>query len=235
MLNPNLRLQKVLAQAGLAASRRKAEVLILEGAVTVNGKLVTELGTKVNPLKDSIKVNGKLIHTETQLLYIAFNKPNGMICALSDPQGRSNLGDVLRHLPARVNPIGRMSISAEGLLLLTNDGELAEKILKSKIIPKTYLIKVRGHPELKDLDRLRIGQIRIEKRLPNKSWIELKTTGSKSLDYKEILSRRGWLVDKIVRTEIKKISVRSIEPGAYLFLGRKDFEKLLDTGSRNAR
>lgn len=231
------RLQKVLAHVGIA-SRRKAEILILEGAVTVNGKLVTELGTKVDPQKDKIKVNGKLILTEVEPIYLALYKPKGVISAFSDPQDRPHLGTLLRGIREKVNPIGRMDFNSEGLILLTNDGDLANQIAKSKDLSKTYLVKVKGHPgpeELKFLKQgiftaqgvVRFDSYELDQKLKSKSWIKLNVLEGAHLDLRELLNRRGLLVDKIVRTAIGKISTKDMKPGDFRFLRKRDFESLV--------
>lgn len=231
------RLQKVLARSGVA-SRRKAELLILEGAVTVNGRTVTELGTKVDPVSDKIKVNGQMIMTEVEPIYMALYKPKAVISALSDPEGRQHLGDLLRGVRERVVPIGRMDYNSEGLLLLTNDGKLAEKVSKARGIPRIYMIKIKGHPTEKDLDFLkrgiftaegvvRVASMGVEQALKNKSWLKLEVTEGASLDLRELLNHRGLLVDRIVRTAIGNVTVQGLEPGEFKFMKRQDFEKLI--------
>jgi 16S rRNA U516 pseudouridylate synthase RsuA-like enzyme len=142
------RLQKVLAHAGVA-SRRAAERLILEGRITVNGAVVTELGTKVDPERDAIKVDGKrLAAAPAGRTYLALHKPRGVVTTLSDPEGRPTVKDYLRGIKARVYPVGRLDFASEGLLLLTDDGMLARDLMHpSRGVEKTYLVKVKGQPE----------------------------------------------------------------------------------------
>ncbi|MBI3542154.1 MAG: rRNA pseudouridine synthase [Deltaproteobacteria bacterium] len=231
------RLQKVLARCGVA-SRRNAELLILEGNVTVNGRPVVELGTKVDPTKDKIKVNGTLIYTEVEPIYIALYKPKGMISSLVDPEGRRHIGHILNSIRERVIPIGRLDYNSEGLLLLTNDGTLAERILKARELPKVYMVKVKGHPTDRDLDFLKRGfftaegvvrfaSYGVEQALKSKSWIKLEVTEGSRLDLREMLNHKGLLVDRIVRTAIGSVSIQGLEPGEYRFLKRTDFERLL--------
>ena len=154
---PAERLQKIIAAAGIA-SRRKAEELIASGLVSVNGHIVTELGSKADPAHDHIKVNGKLIGAPERAVYILLNKPKGYVTTLSDPEGRPTVLDLVRGLGARVYPVGRLDYASEGLLLLTNDGELARALMHaSSHVPKTYLVKVSGRPTAEDLDKLRRG------------------------------------------------------------------------------
>ncbi|MBB6635443.1 pseudouridine synthase [Cohnella thailandensis] len=150
------RLQKILANAGIA-SRRKCEELITSGKVTVNGETVTELGVKADPAVDEIAVNGKKILKESKV-YIVFNKPKGVITAVSDPKGRSVVTDYLKDVKQRVYPVGRLDYDSEGLLLLTNDGELANKLAHPKHhVPKTYLATVERVPHGSALEKLAKG------------------------------------------------------------------------------
>jgi 23S rRNA pseudouridine2605 synthase len=162
------RLQKILAQAGIA-SRRAAEQIILEGRVQVNGQTVTELGTKADPSRDHIRVDGKLLHGPEPQRYFLLNKPRGYVTTLDDPEGRPTVARLLgesaqkkvtgehRELP-RLYPVGRLDYLSEGLLLMTNDGALANRLSKaSNGVAKTYLVKVAGKPSSDALDQLRRG------------------------------------------------------------------------------
>src|SRR6478735_5577865 len=127
---PSERLQKIIASAGIA-SRRKAEQMISSGLVEVNGKTVTELGTKADPERDHIRVNRKLLHGAERHVYLLMNKPKGYVTTAHDPEGRPTVMDLLRGIRARVYPVGRLDYASEGLLLLTNDGELAQGLMKA--------------------------------------------------------------------------------------------------------
>jgi 23S rRNA pseudouridine2605 synthase len=141
---PEERLQKILSRAGVS-SRRKAEQLIQEGRVTVNGAVLTELGSKADLDRDHIKVDGKLLHAPTRMITIALNKPHGVVTTVSDPQGRPTVMELVRGVKQRVYPVGRLDYASEGLLLLTNDGELANAVTSASThIPKTYLVKSNG-------------------------------------------------------------------------------------------
>jgi 23S rRNA pseudouridine2605 synthase len=154
---PSERLQKIIAAAGIA-SRRSAEKLIISGAVSVNGTMVTELGTKADPEHDHIRVNGKLLHGTERQVYLLMNKPKGYVTTVSDPEGRPTVMDLLRGIRVRVYPVGRLDYASEGLLLLTNDGELAHKLMKAAShVPKVYLVKVAGVPDPAGLERIRRG------------------------------------------------------------------------------
>ncbi len=138
------RLQKILSQAGVA-SRRQAERFMVEGRVTVNGAIVTELGSKADLERDHIKVDGRLIHAPKHLIYIALHKPNNTVTTVTDPERRATVMELLKGVKERVYPVGRLDYHSEGLLLLTNDGEMANAIMSAAThLPKTYLVKVNG-------------------------------------------------------------------------------------------
>ena len=154
---PTERLQKIIAAAGVA-SRRNAEKLIASGAVSVNGQIVTELGSKADPERDHIRVNGKLLHGAERHVYLLMNKPKGYVTTVSDPEGRPTVMDLLHGIRLRVYPVGRLDYASEGLLLLTNDGELAHKLMKAAShVPKVYVVKVAGVPDLAGLEKIRRG------------------------------------------------------------------------------
>lgn len=154
---PSERLQKIIAAAGIA-SRRKAEELIAGGLVSVNGQTVTELGSKADPERDHIKVNGKLLGRPERHVYLLLHKPKGYVTTVTDPEGRPTVLDLVRGVGARVYPVGRLDYLSEGLLLLTNDGELAQKLTHaSSHVPKTYLVKVSGRPAEEQIEKLRRG------------------------------------------------------------------------------
>ncbi len=141
------RLQKIIAAAGIA-SRRKAEELITSGRVQVNGQTVTELGTKADPEKDHIRVNGKLLHGAQRHVYLLLNKPKGFVTTVSDPEKRPTVMSLVRGVGSRVYPVGRLDYASEGLLLMTNDGTLAHRLMKAAShVPKTYVVKVSGQAE----------------------------------------------------------------------------------------
>ena len=154
------RLQKVMSQAGIA-SRREAEKMILAGRVKVNGTLVKELGTRVNSARDKIVVDGKLIAAQEHI-YVVLNKPKGVVSTAKDERERKTVIDLLTEIKQRVYPVGRLDYNTEGVLLLTNDGELTNMLIHPKYkIYKTYIAKVAGIPTEEKLDLLRVG-IRLE-------------------------------------------------------------------------
>ncbi|MBQ8160833.1 MAG: rRNA pseudouridine synthase [Clostridia bacterium] len=152
-----MRLQKYIAISGVA-SRRSAEKLIADGHVMVNGQTVREMGITVDEGKDQVRVDGKLIHPETQKHYIAYNKPMGQVTTVSDPEGRDTVMDIFRDYPVRLFPVGRLDYDSEGLLLLTNDGEMMQNLTHpSHEVPKTYLCKVSNQLSEESVRRLRAG------------------------------------------------------------------------------
>ncbi len=152
-----MRLQKYLAMCGVA-SRRTAEKMIAEGRVKVNGKTVTEMGVQVDEAADRVEADGKTVHMEAEKHYIAYYKPVGEVTTASDPEGRETVMDKFRDYPVRLFPVGRLDYDSEGLLLLTNDGEMMNKLLHpSREVPKSYLCMVSNHVTEEELRRLRQG------------------------------------------------------------------------------
>jgi 23S rRNA pseudouridine2605 synthase len=154
---PAQRLQKIIAAAGIT-SRRKAEELITAGLVSVNGQTVTELGTKADPEVDSIKINGQPLAGAERYVYLLLNKPKGHVTTVTDPEGRPTVMDLVPGIGARIYPVGRLDYLSEGLLLLTNDGALAQKLTHaSSHVPKTYVVKISGKPADSEIEKLRGG------------------------------------------------------------------------------
>src|SRR5271165_4516082 len=165
---PAERLQKIIAAAGIA-SRRKAEELITSGLVSVNGQTVTTLGSKADPEIDYIKVNGKPLRGPERHVYLLLHKPKGYVTTVTDPEGRPTVLDLVRGVGARIYPVGRLDYLSEGLLLLTNDGELAQKLTHaSSHVPKTYLVKISGKPDDAEVAKLRSGLFLPAERSPLK-------------------------------------------------------------------
>jgi 23S rRNA pseudouridine2605 synthase len=151
------RLQKIIAAAGIA-SRRKAEELITQGRVSINGHTITELGSKADPATDHIKVDGKLLRGAERHVYFLLNKPKGYVTTVSDPEGRPTVMDLVKNVNTRIYPVGRLDWASEGLLLLTNDGDLASKLTHaSSHVQKTYLVKIAGRATAEDIEKLRRG------------------------------------------------------------------------------
>ncbi len=230
------RLQKILAQAGIA-SRRKAEEMIEEGQVTVNGK-IAKIGDKADFTVDHIKVNGTLLRKLEDPFYVVMNKPKGVISMMSDPEGRPTLADFLVKLKVRVNPVGRLDFNSDGLILLTNDGAMAEKIQKSDAFPRVYHVKVKGHITTEMIDRLNRGMraahkfvkplsVRIHEELNRKTKIEIAFLNAANVDVKTYFEEKGFLVEKITRTSVGHITLHGLEPGMYKTVPKTKFEALV--------
>lgn len=217
------RLQKILARAGVT-SRRKAEQLILEGRVTVNGQVVDRLGAKADLERDHIKVDGKLLHAPKRLIYLAMNKPDGVVTTLHDPQGRRTVLDLLPKIRERVYPVGRLDYHSEGLLLLTNDGEFANQILRAaNHVPKTYLVKVNGMLTPEQEEEFRRGiplygrktapaGLRLVKRAAN-PWYEVRLIEGRQNQIRLMFRHFGRLVEKLRRIKIGFLELGSLKPG----------------------
>lgn len=233
------RLQKILSQAGIA-SRRKAEEIILEGRVKVNGKLVTTLGTKADLMVDHIKVDNKLIHAPKQLLYLMLNKPKEVVTTLEDPQGRTTVVEFLRGVKERVYPVGRLDYHSEGLLLLTNDGEFANRIMSKKTnIIKTYVVKANGMLTLDQLEEFRAGiplfgiktkpaHIKVLSRAEN-PWYEIQLTEGRQNQIRMMFKHFGFLVEKLKRVRIAFIELGPLKPGALRHLTNEEVSKFRRT------
>lgn len=223
MIMKSERLQKIIAAAGIA-SRRKAEELILQGRVSVNGRTVSELGTRADPLEDHIKVDGKLVHVSSRRIYILLNKPRQVISTVSDPQGRVKVTDLVK-VRERVYPVGRLDYDTEGLILLTNDGEFARIASRAgEALPKLYEVKVRSVPEEETLQRLRAG-IRLKdgtklsrcRIVPlkegNNPWFEVTLTQGRNRQIREMFEAAGHPVMKLRRTRIGFLTDKGLSPG----------------------
>jgi 23S rRNA pseudouridine2605 synthase len=236
---PQERLQKILARAGIA-SRRKAEELIQAGQVTVNGRIVTELGSKADPEQDHIKVGNKLLRDAPPLVYLALHKPKGVMTTLSDPEGRETIVKYLKGVKERVYPVGRLDYASEGLLLLTNDGELANRITSARHhVPKVYEVKVNGTltPEQEEMFRTGVplggrrtapAQLKRVSGGPN-PWYEVTLIEGRKNQIREMFRHFGRLVEKLRRTRIGFLEL-DIPSGKFRPLSEKEiarFRKIL--------
>lgn len=230
------RLQKILAEIGIA-SRRKAEEMIIEGRVTVNGKVAT-IGMKADLNRDHIKLNGKLLIRPEPKVYLIVNKPKGVVTSLHDPEGRPTIKDFLKGVKYRVFPVGRLDYDSEGLLLLTNDGNFTHSVLHpSKKIPKTYLVKVREVLEDDEIEKLRKG-IRLEdgvtapakvkriRKTENNSWLEITLHEGKKRQIRRMLDKVGHPVLKLKRIRINGIELGNLESGKYRYLMPDEVDKI---------
>src|SRR3954465_9876105 len=238
------RLQKIIAHAGFA-SRREAEAMIREGRVTLNGRVVTELGTRADADRDHIKVDGKLITHAEPHRYILLYKPKEVMTTGEDPQGRRTVIDLVRGIRERIYPVGRLDFHSEGLVLLTNDGELAFKVSHpTHGSVKTYSVKVRGVPEERLVDKLRRGiTIDGKRTLPcdiermhttgkrddeGNSWFEVKLREGRTQQIRKMFQAVGHPVSKLRRVAIGPISDPKLTPGVWRELTKQEV-KMLET------
>jgi pseudouridine synthase len=220
------RLQKILAHAGLA-SRREAERWIAEGRVTINGTVVRKLGTQADPGKDSIKVDGKRIRPAAAPLYYAFHKPPGLITTLNDPQHRPDLTPFVRELgeKQRVFPVGRLDYNTSGLLLLTNDGELAQRLMHPRFgVKKLYHVKLSACPTEEELARLRKGirledgitapaRVRVLEKLKKNAWVEIEIHEGRKREVRRMFEMLGYFVEKLIRVRMGAVVLGKLAPG----------------------
>ena len=231
------RIQKILARAGVA-SRREAERMMLEGRVLVNGKVVDQLGFKADSLKDHIKVNGKRLFRPEPKITLVLNKPRGYLSTVKDPAGRPTVIDLLKGVKWRVYPLGRLDFDAEGLLLLTNDGDLAYQLSHPKFsIPRTYWAKVEGVPEKKELMHLKRGVMledgearvisaHILRQMEKHSWVEAAVTEGRNHLVKRIFSAIGHPVLKLKRVGFGPIRLGNLPVGQLRSLTDEEMEGL---------
>jgi 23S rRNA pseudouridine2605 synthase len=235
------RLQKLIAASGLA-SRRKAEILILEGRVSVNGRVITQLGAKANPETDYVKVDGKLIREPSRKIYILLNKPRQVISSVADPQGRVKVTDLV-NVGKRIYPVGRLDYNTEGLILLTNDGEFSKIVSAAgKRFPKVYHVKVRSTPDVAVLAKLREGvrfktglQLARCKVEPLKeganSWYEVTLVQGKNRQIREMFEAVGHPVMKLRRVRIGFLTDKGLAVGAFRHLTSGELERILSEKS----
>ena len=228
------RLQKVIADCGIS-SRRKAEELIQSGKVQVNNEVVREMGLKVDPFRDQIRVNGTVIDLEAvQKVYLLFHKPRGCVTTVFDPEGRPTVMDYIKGVPQRIYPVGRLDFHSEGLLLLTNDGEVANMVAHpSHSVQKVYEVKIFGHISHSILDGLKKGvqteigflrpkSVRPIKQLHNKTWLEIRLLEGKNREIRRLCEAMNLTIDKLRRVAIENLTIDGISPGNFQFLSKKE-------------
>lgn len=240
-----VRLQKILSQAGVT-SRRKAEEYILAGRVRVNGKIAAELGAKADPDKDTILVDGKRIEPKQPKVAVLLNKPDGFITSLRDPEGRPTVTRLVDTVPVRLYPVGRLDFHTEGLLILTNHGDLAQSIEHpSHAIEKVYIAKVKGVPEEKALERLRKGIFLEGKRtLPARiavletrknAWLEITIREGRQNQIRKMFDAIQHPVIRLKRIAIGFLRDDKLRTGEYRFLTQQEIRKFLAMGEVKAK
>jgi len=232
------RLQKIIAAAGIC-SRRAAEELILAGKVQVNDRVVRQLGTRADTGRDEIRIDGRLITTEVERVYLMLNKPAGYVTTLKDPEGRPVVTDLVRDVGQRVYPVGRLDYDSEGLLILTNDGAFAERVQHPRYeIPRTYLAKVRGRVTRKELQSLLKGieledgpftvdGIQEEKFNEKSQWLRVTISEGRNRIIRRAMEALGHPVARLIRVSLGSLELGSLKPGEHRQLRRKEVEGLL--------
>ncbi len=232
------RLQKIIAAAGIC-SRRAAEDLILAGKVQVNDRVVRQLGTKADPERDEIRVDGRMITTEVERVYVMLNKPAGYVTTLKDPEGRPIVTDLLYEIGQRVYPVGRLDYDSEGLLILTNDGEFAERIQHPRYeVPRTYLAKVRGRVTRKEIQSLvngieledgpfTVDGIQEEKYNEKSQWLRVTISEGRNRIIRRAMEALGHPVARLIRISLGNLELGNLKPGEYRRLQKREIEGLL--------
>lgn len=233
-----IRLQKYIADCGVT-SRRKAEDLIVEGKVKVNGRICVQLGTKVDTDNDVVMVNDEIIdRAAVDHLYLVLNKPRSYVTTMSDPEGRKTVMDLVP-INTRVFPVGRLDYLSEGLLLLTNDGEIANKIIHPSFnVTKTYEVKVFGKINEAILKKLKAGvtahdgvlkpkSVRVIEQLPNKTWLEFRLNEGKNREIRRICEACGVTIDKLKRVAIGGLAIEGTAPGKWNYISKSDLLKCI--------
>ena len=230
------RLQKFLARAGVA-SRRRAEELILQGRVTVNDKIVTQLGTKVAPARDEIRVDGERIRSVSEQAYVLLNKPRGILSTMEDKRGRRALGDLVK-IPARLFPVGRLDADSEGLVLLTDDGELANLLTHPRYRhDKEYRVLVNGHPSEKTLAAWRRGvvidgettapaRVDVLQKEKDSSWLRIVMHEGRKRQIRRVAALLGHPVRELKRVRLGPLSLGTLEVGQWRYLTAKEIGEL---------
>jgi 23S rRNA pseudouridine2605 synthase len=228
------RLQKILAHAGVT-SRRKAEEMIQQGRVTVNGHMITELGSKADPSEDVIKVDGKKLRTAEHHVYILLNKPKNVMSTSSDPQNRPTVLEYVKgRVKERVYPVGRLDFGSEGLLILTNDGEFTKFMTKAGVVSKVYQVKIAGKPTERAIERLRGGVYIDNERLapceikPFKGgenpWYEVTLHQGRNQQIRRMFLSIGHPVEKLRRVRIGFLEDKKLGPGEWRFLTEQEVQ-----------
>ena len=233
------RLQKIISAAGIA-SRRHAEKLITAGRVSIDGIVVNELGAKADAERNIIRIDGKIISVEKTNLYIALNKPAGFVTTMSDPQRRPTVVDLLSTVPERVYPVGRLDYDSAGLLLLTNDGDFAQKVQHPRFqIPKVYRVKIQGRISQEELKKLSQGirlpdgvfkpeNMQMEKINDRSCWLRLTLKEGKNRIIRRGFEASSHRVTRLVREAIGDLKLGNLQEGSWRYLTKKEITRMLN-------
>src|SRR5437764_1854958 len=240
-----MRLNKFLAHAGIG-SRRQCDQLVSAGRVSVDGKVVRELGLQLEPEGHEVRVDGKPVESERPVYWVV-NKPRGYLCTNYDPAGRPRAVDLLPHVPQRVYTVGRLDEDSEGLLLLTNDGELAFRLMHPRFgVEKTYDVQVAGNPSRDDLQRLLTGvwlsdghvkarRVKRMKRRGDSTWLRIVLSEGKNREVRRMLSRLGHKVMRLKRMALGPVRLGHLGKGRSRRLDRDELESLRAAATRRQR
>jgi 23S rRNA pseudouridine2605 synthase len=228
------RLQKILAHAGIA-SRRKAEEYIQMGRVSVNGKIVTELGTRADPATDVIKVDGKRVRIDDRFVYVLLYKPKNVMSTTTDPEERPTVMEYVSNLKARLYPVGRLDFASEGLIILTNDGDFTKWMTKAGVVPKVYHVKLAGKPEEKVLAGLRRGIFLDGERLASceivqlkegeNPWYEVTLHQGRNQQIRRMFIVSGHPVEKLRRVKIGFLEDKRLKAGEWRYLTEEEVQR----------
>jgi pseudouridine synthase len=231
------RLQKYIARCGVC-SRRKAEELMVQGRVRVNGKTITQMGYVVNPDQAEVRVDNQVIRPAVDKVYLILNKPAGYLTTVSDPEGRRTVFELLPNLKERIFPVGRLDSDSEGLLLLTNDGELANQLMHPRYgVKKKYLVTIRGELDLKNIRSIERGimleegktapvKIRILRSSRTITSLELEISEGKKRQIRRMFTAVGHPVLKLLRIQFGPLSLGNLKLGKYRFLNKPEINNL---------
>ncbi|MFZ4712575.1 MAG: pseudouridine synthase [Bacteriovoracaceae bacterium] len=234
-----MRLQKFIADCGVT-SRRKAEQMIVQGEVKLNGRICRELGTKVDPETDVVEVAGTILNLlAVEKIYVLLNKPRAVMTTVSDPEGRSTVIDYCKGIDARIFPVGRLDYHSEGLLILTNDGEMANLIMHPRYeVTKVYEVKIFGAVNEGIVAKLRNGMmfpegfvkpksVRVVETLPNKTWIEFRLAEGKNREIRRLCEACDLTIDKLRRVAIEGLTIQGLAPGSYRIMTKNELMRAL--------
>ncbi len=238
-----VRLQKLIAHRGLA-SRRNAEIMIQGGLVRINGEVVTTPGTKVDPLHDKVSVEGRPVPVEPEPFLFLFYKPKGVVSTLHDPDGKTTLKEFFPQINPLIH-IGRLDLQSEGVLLLTNNGDLAQRILHPRYaIPRTYLAKIQGVVSPQHLERLQSGKVKLdghpvlpvelelERLTQTNAWYRITLTEGRNREIRRLFEVLGYFVLKLTRISFGTLDLNGLEPGEYRLVSPAEIDVLLSGAGR---